>query len=205
MQIKLPGAEPFRLCRELLDGVVMVDNGTIATALKVGGPGLKGKHCCGFVFDWGGCVTAASCWMVEVLLRPRSRWACGLEWAADLDNTTRCNGAIAFCLKDYGACLLRQLCQPGACFAVHLSGMQECCPTCRMCSTRRAPSWSLRHRYSSPLFCTFHNWQDVFNETRTILEPAGAVALAGAKAYLQVRCSGDLPGCTPPLRTAMWL
>ncbi|KAI7838609.1 hypothetical protein COHA_007616 [Chlorella ohadii] len=32
--IKLPGAEPFRLCRELLDGVVMVDNGTIATALK---------------------------------------------------------------------------------------------------------------------------------------------------------------------------
>ena len=34
-QIKLPGAEPFRLCRELLDGVVMVDNGTIATALKV--------------------------------------------------------------------------------------------------------------------------------------------------------------------------
>lgn len=27
--------------------------------------------------------------------------------------------------------------------------------------------------------------QDVFNETRTILEPAGAVALAGAKAYLQ--------------------
>jgi threonine dehydratase len=32
--IKLPGAEPFRLCRELLDGVVMVDNGAIATALK---------------------------------------------------------------------------------------------------------------------------------------------------------------------------
>jgi len=47
--------------------------------------------------------------------------------------------------------------------------------------------------------------QDVFNETRTILEPAGAVALAGAKAYLQVRCSGDLPGYTPTLRAAMWL
>jgi threonine dehydratase len=27
--------------------------------------------------------------------------------------------------------------------------------------------------------------QDVFNDTRSILEPAGAVALAGAKAYLQ--------------------
>ena len=27
--------------------------------------------------------------------------------------------------------------------------------------------------------------QDVFNETRSILEPAGAVAVAGAKAYLQ--------------------
>ena len=31
------------------------------------------------------------------------------------------------------------------------------------------------------------NWlqQDVFNETRSILEPAGAVALAGAKAFLK--------------------
>ncbi len=27
--------------------------------------------------------------------------------------------------------------------------------------------------------------QDVFNETRSILEPAGAVAVAGAKAYLK--------------------
>jgi threonine dehydratase len=27
--------------------------------------------------------------------------------------------------------------------------------------------------------------QDVFNETRSILEPAGAVSVAGAKAYLQ--------------------
>ena len=27
--------------------------------------------------------------------------------------------------------------------------------------------------------------KDVFNETRSILEPAGAVAVAGAKAYLQ--------------------
>ncbi|PSC71990.1 threonine deaminase [Micractinium conductrix] len=32
--IKLPGAEPFRLCRELLDGVVMVDNSAISTAIK---------------------------------------------------------------------------------------------------------------------------------------------------------------------------
>ena len=37
-----------------------------------------------------------------------------------------------------------------------------------------------------------NNVQDVFNETRTILEPAGAVALAGAKAYLQVRLSLEL-------------
>lgn len=29
--------------------------------------------------------------------------------------------------------------------------------------------------------------QDVFNETRSILEPAGAVAVAGAKAFLQVQ------------------
>jgi len=29
--------------------------------------------------------------------------------------------------------------------------------------------------------------KDVFSETRTILEPAGAVAVAGAKAYLRAR------------------
>ena len=29
--------------------------------------------------------------------------------------------------------------------------------------------------------------KDVFSETRTILEPAGAVAVAGAKAYLAAR------------------
>ena len=29
--------------------------------------------------------------------------------------------------------------------------------------------------------------KDVFNETRTILEPAGAVAVAGVKAYLKAR------------------
>ncbi|KAI3431360.1 hypothetical protein D9Q98_004417 [Chlorella vulgaris] len=32
--IKLPGAEPFRLCRELLDGSVLVDNSAISTAIK---------------------------------------------------------------------------------------------------------------------------------------------------------------------------
>lgn len=32
--IKLPGAEPFRLCRELLDGAVVVDNSAISTAIK---------------------------------------------------------------------------------------------------------------------------------------------------------------------------
>lgn len=44
-------------------------------------------------------------------------------------------------------------------------------------------------------------FQDVFNETRSILEPAGAVAVAGAKAYLQV--------CAAPhaqaLSAASWL
>ena len=34
--IKIPGAECFRMCRDLLDGVVMVDNSAISTALKVG-------------------------------------------------------------------------------------------------------------------------------------------------------------------------
>lgn len=38
--------------------------------------------------------------------------------------------------------------------------------------------------------------QDVFNETRSILEPAGAVAVAGAKAYLQVRLQGKPAGPT---------
>jgi hypothetical protein len=32
---------------------------------------------------------------------------------------------------------------------------------------------------------SFHSPQDVFNETRSILEPAGAVAVAGAKAFLR--------------------
>ena len=40
--IKLPGAEPFRLCRELLDGVVMTDNSQISTAIKVGVVGWLG-------------------------------------------------------------------------------------------------------------------------------------------------------------------
>ena len=35
--------------------------------------------------------------------------------------------------------------------------------------------------------------KDVFNETRSILEPAGAVAVAGAKAYLQQRDLKVLP------------
>ena len=38
----------------------------------------------------------------------------------------------------------------------------------------------------------------MFNETRSILEPAGAVALAGAKAFLQVR--GWLRGWLTPRR-----
>ncbi|GAB4818367.1 hypothetical protein N2152v2_005413 [Parachlorella kessleri] len=32
--IKLPGAESFRLCRELLDGMVLVDNSAVSTAIK---------------------------------------------------------------------------------------------------------------------------------------------------------------------------
>lgn len=36
--------------------------------------------------------------------------------------------------------------------------------------------------------------KDVFNETRSILEPAGAVAVAGAKAYLQHR-DIKVPAC----------
>lgn len=36
--------------------------------------------------------------------------------------------------------------------------------------------------------------KDVFNETRSILEPAGAVAVAGAKAYLQKR-DIKVPAC----------
>jgi len=40
--------------------------------------------------------------------------------------------------------------------------------------------------------------KDVFNETRCCLEPAGAVAVAGAKAYLQrhsmqARCAWRVP------------
>ena len=36
------------------------------------------------------------------------------------------------------------------------------------------------------LLCACHGpLQDVFNETRSILEPAGAIAVAGAKAYLK--------------------
>lgn len=46
--------------------------------------------------------------------------------------------------------------------------------------------------------------KDVFNETRSILEPAGAVAVAGAKAYLKqhaikvytLHCTGQVKGDT---------
>jgi hypothetical protein len=40
--IKLPGAESFRLCRELVDGMVLVDNSAISTAIKVGRGGGSG-------------------------------------------------------------------------------------------------------------------------------------------------------------------
>ena len=44
--------------------------------------------------------------------------------------------------------------------------------------------------------------KDVFNETRAILEPAGAVALAGARDYLRTRphikVSNSSTGCTNP-------
>ena len=39
--IKLPGAESFRLCRELLDGMVLVDNSAVSTAIKVGVSGRR--------------------------------------------------------------------------------------------------------------------------------------------------------------------
>lgn len=52
---------------------------------------------------------------------------------------------------------------------------------------------SLHHRVLIILFVLTLP-QDVFNETRSILEPAGAVAVAGAKAYLQVRLQGKPAG-----------
>lgn len=39
--------------------------------------------------------------------------------------------------------------------------------------------------------------KDVFNETRSILEPAGAVAVAGAKAYLKRHGLQVLPHSLP--------
>ena len=44
--IKLPGAEPFRLCLQLLDGTVLVDNSLISTAIKVRVCAWVGR-CCG--------------------------------------------------------------------------------------------------------------------------------------------------------------
>ena len=110
--IKLPGAEPFRLCRELLDGVVLVDNSAISTAIKVRAgpvpPRLPAAH-------------AGPCALPSPLLR----------WA---------------------------------------------------------PAAAPRHPQTPPQTPPPpppHHHQDVFNETRSILEPAGAVAVAGAKAFLQ--------------------
>ena len=54
--------------------------------------------------------------------------------------------------------------------------------------TQSAPPWPWRPTHiPALLFCpdTAAALQDVFNETRSILEPAGAVAVAGAKAYLK--------------------
>ena len=54
------GAETFRLCRELVDGIVLVDNAAVSAAIKVrGGAGCAGVCgvgyvvlCCGVVIVW---------------------------------------------------------------------------------------------------------------------------------------------------------
>ena len=110
------GAETFRLCRRLLDGVVLVDNSAISAAIKVTRLLLhRGMH--------PACLrVACTCWQAQ------SR-STGPRTVAD--------GVFA---------------------------------------ARSAQPSLIRPALPA---------QDVFNETRSILEPAGAVAVAGAKAYLQ--------------------
>lgn len=123
--VKRVGAETFRMCRQLVDGVVLVDNAAISAAIKVGvlrvgGAGVRGSH-------KGGGGTAGR----------RMRGLC-LRW---------CNGM----------------------------------------GTGRGEGSLTPPRRSLDAATWVAAWvpQDVFNETRSILEPAGAVAVAGAKAWLK--------------------
>ena len=117
--VKHVGAETFRLCRDLLDGVMLVDNAAVSNAIKV------------CVCVWGG----DACW-----------------WT------------------------MRQCPTPSRCVLV-------CVPSAASCSALRSPPPCTLP--TPPTHPPTQCMQDVFEETRSILEPAGAVAVAGAKAWLQ--------------------
>ena len=64
--VKFVGAETFRLCRELLDGCVLVDNTAISSAIKVGWGGWMGgwgpTPPSPLRSRWGGDGVALMCW-----------------------------------------------------------------------------------------------------------------------------------------------
>ncbi len=133
--IKLPGAEPFRLCRELLDGVTLVDNSAISTAIKAW-RGDREHGLPGLGFNAEGHIP---CWHLPHATERAAGWR------------------------------FPPAAERAACWRFPPAAERA---ACWLCPAR----------------------QDVFNETRTILEPAGAVAVAGAKAFLQVG-----PSWLPPL------
>jgi len=169
--IKLPGAEPFRLCRELLDGVTLVDNSAISTAIKA-----------------------------------RAHWGSGwLSWGRwELSN------AACPALSAHPAC-------PPILHAGFLPHPQYLPPAnlflgnpfsplpCRMCSTRRGPSWSpralWRWREPSPSWSTTDS--RVSGQALSVLLcgsammwciAAGNALVAAAQGEALWRC---LPACAP--------
>lgn len=145
--VKFVGAETFRLCRDLMDGVVLVDNAATSAAIKVPCCGCMWLLGCGLV---GNAATPLSAPKApSVTLEPR-------PWHAA--PSTR-----------------------------PAPSRKRLVPWCSggphgLLAALRAHTFPSPHQlFLAPLLSP----QDVFNETRSILEPAGAVAVAGAKAYLQ--------------------
>ena len=55
MAVKYVGAETFRLCRDLIDGVVLVDNAATSAAIKVRAAAVFMRPIGGWLLEFAAC------------------------------------------------------------------------------------------------------------------------------------------------------
>ncbi len=129
------GQETFRLCQQVVDGLVLVDNRAVSAAIKVGA--------------------------IAIMLPETAHVTHHAELMWD---RSAVRSACVLCLRIYV--------RTGGTGLPSLTHAALPWPPTQILALLSCPDMAAA-------------LQDVFNETRSILEPAGAVAVAGAKAYLK--------------------